>query len=477
MNNTMNLTNQQKSVVSWIENVRSQEKDLFVSARAGAGKTSTIVSAVKNLVEKDANIKILVCAFNKEIQKELQGMLPENINVATLHSLGLKAIKKNIKNIKVNNNKSKQMIKKSGLVSPDIDTLFSKMKNTLHTDRIGVQKIIDNFGLDIERGEIGKILALFQQSSKSVEIDFDDMIFLPVYKKMECDKYNIIIVDEAQDLNPAQMSLIERHVDESGRLVLVGDMRQAIYGWRGADVSLLKNFSENNNVLALSTTFRCGRSIVKNVHKELPGLVPDFESGTEFAGTVDVMRLDVFHKNVEPGDFIISRTNAPLVKMAMNLLASGVRCKIRGRDIVQNIMSFVEKTKSASIVEMLESVETFEQKEKRKLLKQDASETAFQALSDKCECIRALAGMFATITEMKKWLEEIQSESENSDSVVVLMTAHRSKGLETSRVFLLRNTFKQKKKKEEEESDGSEEDNCLYVALTRAKQELYYITE
>src|SRR5690606_29866931 len=134
-------------------------------------------------------------------------------------------------------------------------------------------------------------------------IDFTDMIYFPVMKNVRMPQYDWVFVDECQDLNAAQRELFLKCLKPGGRFVAVGDPRQAIYGFAGADVksfNLLKSIP-NTTQLPLSVCYRCDSSII-NLAKTL---VPQIEAkdGAE-SGTVD---NDASIRNVEDGDMIICR--------------------------------------------------------------------------------------------------------------------------------------------------------------------------
>ena len=75
---------------------------------------------------------------------------------------------------------------------------------------------------------------LYRRSVTTQQIDFDDMIWLPIVMQLSIEHFGVLFVDEAQDFNEAQRQLILKACN-GGRMVVVGDPNQAIYGFRGAD--------------------------------------------------------------------------------------------------------------------------------------------------------------------------------------------------------------------------------------------------
>src|SRR5690606_18120963 len=82
-------------------------------------------------------------------------------------------------------------------------------------------------------------------------------------------EFDNVLVDEAQDLNVAQRILIRRMLKEGGRLIAVGDPRQAIYGFRGADSDSFRLIGEEFNAtdLPLTVTFRCPKAVVAQAQR------------------------------------------------------------------------------------------------------------------------------------------------------------------------------------------------------------------
>src|SRR5262249_47785764 len=96
-------------------------------------------------------------------------------------------------------------------------------------------------------------------------IDFDDMIWLPVVLRLSVWTYDRVFVDETQDLNAAQLELALRACRAKGRILAIGDDKQAIYRFRGADSNAVERIIRrlSAKVLPLSVTYRCAQRIVE----------------------------------------------------------------------------------------------------------------------------------------------------------------------------------------------------------------------
>ena len=261
----------QKTVYTYITRGKG---NAVIDAVAGSGKSTTIVNALKII---PANKQILFLAFNASIVQELKikiGNLP-NVEVRTLHSLGMKAVVKAFKS-QVDENKYTAWLNsgiKSGFIRP-----YSNLGDRQGEWKSNILKLIDLGRVNLVRneGELDELafkhnlILLDNEIEKAIQgirwgetetsvIDFTDMIYLPVVRNLHMFQFDWVFIDECQDLNAAQRSLFLKCVAKTGRFVAVGDPRQAIYGFAGADVesfNLLKSIPHTVK-LPLSVCYRC----------------------------------------------------------------------------------------------------------------------------------------------------------------------------------------------------------------------------
>ena len=97
-------------------------------------------------------------------------------------------------------------------------------------------------------------------------VDFDDMVLWPLIKNIRV-KFtrDVIFIDEAQDISRARQALVRKFLTPGGQLHIIGDDRQAIYGFSGADADALPNMIEalDSVILPLTVTFRCPKAVVR----------------------------------------------------------------------------------------------------------------------------------------------------------------------------------------------------------------------
>lgn len=485
---TKSWSTYQEAIFTAVETIHAVRRDLVVLARAGTGKTTTMIEAVIRYCRKNGGRKVLTCAFNVKNAKELDARLSEagldwkTASAKTLNAVGLATVKKAWgKGIEVDAKKGRDAAREAcrqlaaaaqQVISPEgkVQRLATLAKITLTdpADHAAIEELGRRYGVADEDSEIE---ALARLASRAMEIsaadrskvDFDDQLWFPHHFGLTPWQHDLVVVDEAQDMNPSQLALARKSVKRGGQLIAVGDDRQAIYGWRAADSGFLARMvSElNARTLLLPRTYRCGTSIVAEAKR----IVPDYEAdASNPAGIVRDSSSAKMLVEVRRGDFILCRANAPLLPICLELLRNRVPAAIQGRDVLGQILGMVEKSRCATTADLAEWLETYEDREREKLIAQDAEESLIEALSDRCACLRALMPEAETTAELKTRLEELFSDTDDA-SRVTLSTAHRAKGLERDRVWLLRDSFR----------EGGQESNCLYVAITRARTELVYV--
>lgn len=465
-------------------NVQSGEGNAVVEAVAGAGKTTTIVEALKRVPEGRT---VLMMAFNKEIQVELARRAPTYVDVKTCHSHGFAAVRRKFRNVRVDDTRSLQICERlfgdrrenrdKGLDFGAVSNLVRVAKDVLLPFGAvnAFDACADEFGVDVpedsrKRDAFIAAAVRVHAESRKVEgvIDFADMCWLPVVLNLPVWSYDVVFVDETQDLCPSQIELLLKSVRRGGRVIAVGDPMQAIYAFRGADTSTMKRLTERleARVLPLSVTYRCPKAVVSLAQKVVPHLQ---HSDTAREGNVREGDVSDMMSSAKAGDMIVSRTNAPLLAACLRLLAGGTRASIKGRNIGEGLIRLVEKSNAKTVADLGAWLKVWSEKECRRLAKKEKS--ADEVL-DKVECIMALAeGLDGDATDGVKMLVARASKLFSDDDgagKVTLGTTHKLKGLEAGRVWMLAETFRAEK--------GGEEANIWYVAVTRAKEELVMVT-
>lgn len=451
-----------------------------VMARAGTGKTSTIMEAMRYVpVGRFGKCSTAMFAFNKRIATELKDRAPNGVRVSTLHSFGFAAVRRAFRNVKVEARKSRKLL--DNLYPPaNQDRMWCAAaaktagiaKGLLATSERDIDHIIDRFHIDYGADDdlsrptfIEDVMWLLDESAAcTTMVDFDDMIWFPIRHNLKVETFDRVFVDETQDLNACQLELTIRACRNGGRICAVGDEKQAIYQFRGADKNAVRRIINrlDAKVLPLSITYRCGKAITQLAAQE----VEDFEAAdSNPEGMVQHCTKSEMIKSAAPGDFILSRVNAPLIGLCMGFLKQGRAANIAGRDVGAGLISLIERSKAESVDDLLVWIEEWKTREIDRRLRRD-SELDVTDIEDRADCITALSEGETSISHVIARVESLFSDKNDADRII-LSTTHKAKGLERDRVWMLADTYHRDR--------GCEEANIWYVAVTRARHELWMV--
>ncbi|MEP6736931.1 MAG: UvrD-helicase domain-containing protein, partial [Chryseolinea sp.] len=331
-------------------------------------------------------------------------------------------------------------------------------------------------------------------SKNSMIMDFTDMIYLPYQWNIQSTvKYDFIFIDECQDLSPAQIAVVLKFGKESSRILAVGDPRQSIYGFAGADIESFDKVKRNTKAkqFPLTSCFRCPTKVIelaRSIRTDIVGAKQE-EGNVEFITfekTVDIAR---------PGDLIISRLKAPLVILVFSFIDKNVSVNIHEdevRDVINEIKSIFKQEELnltiSSILGGFETLKTDVLQRWRWIIKKDSerivnaaertlyveSETGY--LKQRLEFLNRKYELWKlTCSTLAEIIEKIRSYVSASENSIRLWTIHRAKGLENDRVFILDYDELPLGRLDQKEWERVQELNLKYVAITRARKELFLI--
>jgi len=504
----MALSVQQQAVIDWVTGGKGS---LELVARAGCGKTFTLMAAIDAIAEHKLG-DVALMAYNKSIATELKNRLVAKkidwkvAQAGTVHSFGFAAWRKVAPKVEVDENKSytiiDSMVDKAAhkCVYRDAAPLIAKV--VAHAkgrafghlinqcSREAWLDIWEHFGLDEELADAGPhsqsdvLRAACKVFKRSLElcsevIDFDDMILAPLVFKARFWPKDWILVDESQDTNPARRALaLAMLKPRTGRMIFVGDDRQAIYGFTGADsdsMAQLKHVT-SATTLPLNVTYRCPKSVVQ-LAQSIVADITAHDSAPQ--GVVRAIEYnDLFDSALTKADAILCRNTAPLINCAYALISAGTPCRVEGREIGTGLIKLARRWKVSALDKLLDKLEEYEARETAKLMSQD-KESAVEGLQDKLACLRLMIervtrkGLHSVndlVAEITTMFGDVK-EGQVAD-VLMLGTIHRSKGREWPRVFILGRTRFLPSPYAKKEWQQVQEQNLEYVAITRAQQEL-----
>lgn len=494
---------------------------IMVKAYAGCTKTSTLEMLAAKIKPQPA----LAIAFNKKIAVELEKRLPSFFSVKTMNGLGHAAWAKALGGRRLQLEERKvaklttELLKESGFASTEeqwseIYSWVNKARQAGIIPREYEDKGYEGLKVDTaenwdnisDAAAPDKDLREFAQEvlRRSVKqgfegiIDFDDQIYMSCLFRGVYPQFPLVLVDEAQDLSPLNHLQVQKA--SAGRLIVVGDPKQAIYAFRGADSQSmwkLRGLRKEWIDLPLTITFRCSKVVVaRNLH-HAPGFQawPTNAEGEELrwargpAGP-DQQQLEHRGEKAEgwswkwldalrphPGAQIavVCRNTAPLLGFAFKLIRQGVPPQMLGRDIGKGLVTLSRKIApkdSTPRAELWEKIDKWQRDETAKAREND-KEHLVSGIEDRAECLRAVADADGVDTAgaLRIALEKLFAREFGA---VTLGTGHRVKGLEYDVVvhldpWRLPSKYARKAEAAGDSSQMEQENNLRYVIETRTR--------
>jgi superfamily I DNA/RNA helicase len=492
----------------------SRPESLLVNAYAGTGKTTTMEMMAWRM---DSSIPAMALAFNKLIATELEKRFPKHFVIKTFNGLGHGAWGRSIgKRLILDDRKVgrlvTQLFKDEGFQGTKEDWASVKDLVTAAQNAGLVPKDFSYAkGLVPDTPEQWALLALdqsvepkfipfaqqvlFAVIKEAVQglVSFDDQIYMSALFGGVFPRYPAVIVDESQDLSPLNHIQVQKVA--AGRLFVVGDRKQAIYAFRGADhqsMDKLKLLRKEWIELPLFTTFRCPKTVVARAQAHAPGFtafhkniegqiiqLPKRPSPPASFLTIEEQEAEEkpvwhWHEVAELGDeiAILCRNNAPLLSMAFKLLRRGVGCKMLGRDIGKGLVLLAKKILPNPDTKLEDCIELINHWRQLELAKASAlgQESKLDGIHDRAESLLAVAehAMPPTADFLILALQQLFARDAGQ---VVLSSGHKSKGLEWDVVLHL-DPWRIPSKWATSESEKIQEANLRYVIETRPKRVL-----
>lgn len=465
--------------------------NIALLARAGCGKTSTVIEMMR-LVPQGQTIAYV--SFGRKNIEDVAGKLRDlgrPVVAKTMHSFGAGALARKFGKRPGDEPRKLQRILKERLSAdeakrfgPSVLQLADKARAVGEVSRAVAERFeitppVDNLGLPLwERMvEIAQKLIVVSTAQAGKTMDFGDMLYASVkIAPQNFDRFDVVFVDEAQDLSSIQRDMLRCLIKPGGRLISVGDDRQAIYAFRGADSSsfalIVSEFK--CKTLPLNRSYRCPKAVAVEARK----FVPDFEvAETNDDGVVRRCSLNDFRSKeaLAAGDMVICRSNAPVVSAAFALIKRGIPAIVLGRDLADGLLRIVDDLMASSVEDLLGRLIVWSDRAEKRARKSnpDDCDAALETIADKVAVIRAVCENADTVEAVCEKINMVFSDS-SSKNCVTLSSVHKVKGAEADRVFILKPDQLPSPKAKTPEALVQEQ-NLAYVAVTRAKKELVYV--
>lgn len=492
----------QKPIFEWMLHGQG---NAIINAVPGSGKTTTLVNAVTFTKSTDRCIFI---AFNKEIVNELNSRLEKykNIVAKTVHSIGYSILRRNYYDI----NMQLDDYKYSTYIKRNIESLANlKLKKLTKRERLQyidnvisltdlarvnicytpseIKRKADFYNIELIDDEPIVVEKIIEWGKENIEtVDYTDMIWLPYIFGLDYPykKFDWLFVDELQDLSELQREIIMKCASSSSRMLLVGDKNQSIYSFAGASVDSFDKWEQlpNTTSFPLSICYRCPKSVINYANELIPSM--EAKKGAEDGEVSLLSTLD----DVQDGDMVLCRTNFPLISTYMSFLKKGKKCYIRGSELGKNLITTIRTKKCDELNVSLNEkglfselyYDMFEEKDKlmkeRKISNEDA--LTYDNILAKYDNIKILETLSNGLTKTDELIELIETIFNQSDTNgICLATVHKAKGLEADNVYILCNSLLNDTSKAKQDWEKIQEKNLAYVAYTRAKKKMGFISE
>lgn len=507
---------------------------IAIVACPGSGKTYTIIHRVAKLIKNGINeSQMLIITFTRKAAQELRqrlggmGLDVKKLTVATFHSFGRIVLRRyghlvGLKDFRLITENEQFGILQKYLPNGDGDKKeimlrlqVYKGSNTCEDNSL--KTAFDKYNAELKAGNLCDFTDLIL---KPIEIFRHNPSALEYYQR----RYQYCLVDEMQDVSMAQFDLIHILFEKTGRVTVVGDDDQTIYGWRGADASLLLNFSKkftNAETLTLSTCFRCPNFVIKAMSKVIQNnkvrvkkvikstnsesiiysnqkilligaltresearLVADeIEKTVKKPGTVAVLyrtrtaandlaaELKTRKVSITKSDNskrLDGKSAQILLNALLYIAGSNYDSKVLNPDLLSNIARGIEKIKTTP-----ENDDVIRSELSTVTIK-EAIDRIADALDLHDPSVNVLISEAGDRTDFVTFVDDVKemplSQDDKGSGRVTMTTAHQAKGLEWDHVFIIGANKGQWPSNRR--GDIEEERRLFYVAMSRARQSL-----
>lgn len=482
----MELTQEQIDIISTVTDDTVDK--VVINALAGSGKTTSLIELTKKIFEVDKHARVLYVVFNNNMAEEADYKFRENnlqVECRTAHGFALSQLKKKqhvnvIENINYSDYEQVKPVEYCNFVKVIklLDIYCGSFLNM--SDFIEALKKENYLETHVKEKFTTTEVNTFQKLYYYLieQYKYTHNMYLKEFALNMDDiyDYDYLLFDEAQDADPYMLLIAEKLLCK--KKYFVGDIHQQIYGWRGAINAM--NKIENAKHFTLSNSFRFGNEI-SSYANEILSYKPSFKGRVNGVGS---------HEMVDNKETVLFRTNAAMIDYAYKKLKDNDNIKIEFQgmansrssddfvEIYHDFLSLVrvllEEGKNSKLIEDFNKNFRFSKvSAKIKKIQDTATKeriTVKRYLQDQadysCNFDNDIARYFTFFKENEYKIVDVllrlrnSGDVENPEKEYNLITCHRSKGLEWDNVTIAGDEWS---------VDTLEEQNLLYVAVTRAK--------
>lgn len=509
--------------------LEESQENLVISATAGSGK-STLLKGIIGLLPSDAKINVMM--YNVSIKEafEKDPRVPKRVTVSTAHGCGYglligyfrgnapdvddnKAQKlsewgvKRLKETIADKSRYHPIAPPKLPDDPELaDIMLEKWQEALRqlidfarlnlaeSDVESLEYIVNYFAIRFPFGKLGIAwgikfaIELLEQCYRmgvyDQQIDYADMVWLPhklkLYPRTPKAAKAYLLVDECQDANRAFISLYKKFEIVGYRCIFVGDPYQGISGYMGALPSAMDSIIRlfNARILPLSESQRCPKS-----HVALASLIsPSMKARHDaIEGSCQLVHPEQVNKMVQPGNIVLCRFVAPLIKLLLEAkFFEGKEGIVRARDIAKEMGGFARQVGKSCKWHQFHS-KLIEQKEYLIERHTVAGQlTQADAVSDRYQCLEYCYEFLGrNARSLKEFVEAIEAafpkEDEDRSRHVIYSSIHSAKGDESESIYIVGTNLLPYYRLGMLNWQFQQEIYATFVALTRSKAKMYFV--
>ena len=522
----MELNNKQKRAIE------SNEDYILVLSSAGSGKTTALTQRVKRMLEDGVNPEdILVITFTNKAGKELEERLGGEIKASTFHQLGLAKSREFIDSslAPIDQDDQLNIIEELLKEFPEIKRKAKFLQNWINNLK---SSFVYNIKIETKHDVyLEEFLKAYHQKLTAMWLmDFNDML-RNLYNLASNGKikYKYVLLDECQDSTLEQYKIVKALHSKS--IFMVGDIRQSIYGFNGARPENIREFVDEYSpeIIHMDTNYRCSQKIVRwsnnLISHQNDNLITPANHSRKEKGKIAVRETTDLEQSVVDAvkglgyksTFVLTRNNDTANRVLEALKRNGIPAKEKHSLIVPNELKdvrmmlelsevptnefllewyvskkmpeYVDKVRGKikgilkghitcppkikkSITELISGVVSSEAGKKEVY----AQACKLDLTPEKKELLKAVYKIVkdGSVLEFDGACEVVQRELDEKEEGAVVMTFHKSKGLEADNVIIAGAEQGVIPQERDETSHASlkEARSLFYVAATRAKDNL-----
>jgi len=433
----------------------------------GTGKTTHLMTLLENALADTPAEKIAFVSFTRQGTYEGVQRAIEKFGLAgkqrryfkTIHALCFSALKLK-KSMVVQKQHYKLLSDKTGIpftgyYSQDFNSTNDVYLHCLSMRRHN-KKLAMKMSARLNREKLRYIREQYDGMKRQLgKIDYDDMLLNYINDGVSLD-VDIAFIDEAQDLTPLQWRVVEKLFAKAHTIYVAGDDDQAVYEWSGADVNKFLNFSKNHCVLKQS--YRMPKNVLRianNISETIAVRKDKQFKPRDFSGCISSVD-DITKINFNGGELVLARTNWLLKKLTTEFASLGLPYELKGKLSYDKFM-----------LKAIAEHDSFEKGERKikDMMKYKAffGEISMSPWQTKVDMPRSAVRHYETLLRKGTDFKPIKFE-----------TFHSCKGSENDHVIVFQELSRNVSRKMYRYNDS--EMRCLYVAVTRSKKDLTFLT-